>query len=250
MEEFTEEVAAALGRTLVHTAADAALGTLGETGGPHVSHVACATAVDGAPLLLLSDLALHAKNLKRDTRASLLYVAPPQAGADTNTRARVTLDGKLTPVTEAAPAKSRFLRRQPAASLYAGFGDFQFYRLDVKAAHLVAGFGRITALPPAQLIADKAAAEVMAQMDEGACTHMNEDHLDALEAMAMGISGAQAGRWSAIGVDPWGIDLLKADECVRAEYGNVIGHPSGLRKALKDLTDRARAALVTDEVID
>lgn len=240
-KQWARADAARDGRRLIHTAREASLGTLGESGSPHVSHVSCATLTDGAPIVLISDLALHTRNVKRDSRASLLFVAPSLAGEDTNARGRITLDGTLAPAPDRAVARSRFLRRQPDAAGYIDFTDFQLMRLEVTSAYIVAGFGRITSLDPADVLAPAGAAAEFAALDEGACVHMDEDHADALALYAKHFAGAADGAWRAVGVDPLGIDLATDSDAVRVEFPEPLSGAGSLRVALKKLADEARS---------
>jgi len=136
-------------RGLIETATRAYLGSLAERTGaggkpesfPFVSLVLPGRDGTGRPLLLLSDLSDHAKNLKRDPHASLLYDGT--AGlAEPLTGARVTLIGRIVPADD-AENRRRYLDVQPSAKGYAGFGDFHLYRFEAEEALLVAGFGRI-----------------------------------------------------------------------------------------------------------
>jgi putative heme iron utilization protein len=145
-------------RSLVDAATRAYLGSLAEralgTGGsetyPFVSLVLPARDGAGQPLLLLSDLSDHAKNLQRDPRASLLYDGT--AGlAEPLTGPRVTLIGRVVPADDAANRKL-YLACQPSAQVYAGFGDFHLYRFEIQEALLVAGFGKIHRLPGSALL--------------------------------------------------------------------------------------------------
>jgi heme iron utilization protein len=125
--------------------ATAALATLDRGGWPFVSHVIVAQAADRAPLMLLSRLAVHTRNLETDPRASLLFVRPPAPGEEDLAVARLTLTGRCVKYDDAG-ARERFLIRHPDAARYAGFADFSLYRFDLEAGHLVAGFGRIVSL--------------------------------------------------------------------------------------------------------
>jgi len=239
---FDSRSRAALGRQLVRTAREAALGTVDADGGPNVSHIASATLADGAPLLLMSDLSAHTRNLKRDPRASLLYTGTTERGADTNTRPRISLRGTVAPVADRPLARARFLRRHPDAALYIDFGDFHLMRFDVEAVHIVGGFARAAGLRPERILAPPDLAEAIAGMDDGACEHMNDDHRDALAVIARH-AGGEGEEWTAIGIDPQGIDLSDGERIVRAEFETPVGDGKGLRLALKVLADRARAAL-------
>jgi len=204
----------ATARRLLRTARDAALATLATEGGaPFASLVSVATLPAGDPVLLLSTLALHTRNLERDPRASLL-LADPRSG-DPLEGARVTVSGRLERIAADDPgletARRRFLARHPKAAGYAGFADFSFWRMAVEGAHLVAGFGRIVALAPAELLVDLSGAEALLASEAGAVAHMNEDHADALALYAARLCGAPVGEWIATGLDPEGMDLMTRD---------------------------------------
>lgn len=138
-------------RRLLREATKGALGTLRVSDkSPYVSMVLVATDDTGAPIMLLSALALHTRNLEADNRVSLLIDATDGLG-DPVTGARISLTGTVTKATDSA-ARDRFLARHPTAAGYAGFADFAFYRVTPESGHLVEGFGRIVDVPGAALI--------------------------------------------------------------------------------------------------
>jgi hypothetical protein len=117
---------------------------------PFVSLVLPGRDRTGQPLLLLSDLSDHAKNLQRDPHASLLYDGT--AGlAEPLTGARVTLIGRIAPA-DTPENRAGYLACQPSAEGYASFGDFHLYRFEIREALLVAGFGRIHRLQGSALL--------------------------------------------------------------------------------------------------
>ena len=59
-------------RRLLRAQASAALGTLTAEGAPYASLVMMAADLDASPILLISGLAEHTKNILRDSRVSLL----------------------------------------------------------------------------------------------------------------------------------------------------------------------------------
>jgi len=198
-------------RRLMREARSAALATLDAgTGMPFATLVTVAGAADGAPLLLLSDLAAHTRNLKAD----------PQAWRP-------------------------FLDRHPEAEGYAGFRDFAFYRMAVETGHLVAGFGRIVDLKAADLLLDLAEAGEIVGAETEILEHLNADHADALALYATRLAGAPDGAWRAIGSDPEGLDLAldtPAGTLVRRiAYPEPIRHTGPLRAVLKKLADTARS---------
>src|SRR6185503_18852115 len=127
-------------KTLMREARSGALATLmAGSGDPYCSLVNVATATDGTPLLLISQLALHTKNILADARVSLML--DERKEGDPLQGARVMLMG-LAAKTEDETARRRYLARQPEAEMFAGFGDFGFYQIALRGARLVAGFGR------------------------------------------------------------------------------------------------------------
>jgi putative heme iron utilization protein len=110
-------------------------------GWPFASLVLVALDQDGTPLLLMSDLAEHVKNIKSDERVSLLFDGT--AGLDDPlTGPRVTVLGEARRDDDIR-LRQRFIGQHPSAELYASFADFHLYRVAVTRAHFVAGFGRI-----------------------------------------------------------------------------------------------------------
>jgi putative heme iron utilization protein len=133
------------------------LGSLAERDGrlfPFVSLVLPAQRTDGGAagelILLLSDLSDHAKNLQRDPRASLLMDGTLEL-KEPLTGPRLTLLGEVHRSPDQAGDKARYLEVHPEAEMYAGFGDFKFYRFRIAEGLFVAGFGRIFRLKPEEL---------------------------------------------------------------------------------------------------
>jgi putative heme iron utilization protein len=145
-----------LARELLDAGGAAALATLSAEGGPFASYVVTAPGTEGAPLMLLSDLAEHAKNLRRDARASLLFVREPFPSSESMTAARLTVTGRCLKESDAG-ARRLFVERHPDAQRYASFSDFSLYRFEIEAGHLVAGFGRIVSLSRDELLPKRAA---------------------------------------------------------------------------------------------
>jgi len=120
---------------------------------PYASLVLMTAAKDGSPILFISDLSEHAKNIASDNRVSLLIDGT--AGLkDPLTGPRVSILGRAVRA-DLPDLKARFLARHAGAKIYAGFADFHVYRLEVTRAHFVAGFGRIHWIEAAVIIGEK-----------------------------------------------------------------------------------------------
>src|SRR5688572_10484038 len=130
-------------RSLMYESRLASLATLESgTHHPYASLIAVASDTDGAPVFLISKLALHTRNLEGDPRTTVLLAAPAGGRGDPLNSGRVSLMGSAAPADDPR-IRSGFLARHPEAAGYAGFADFRFWRLQPERAHYVGGFGRI-----------------------------------------------------------------------------------------------------------
>lgn len=224
-------------RRLLRTLDRASLATSLD-GWPYASLVLAAAAPDASPVLLLSGLAQHTKNLGAEPRASLLFDGTGGLD-DPLTGPRVTVLGRLDRCDDSR-LRARFVARHPSAALYAGFGDFALYRLAVERAHLVAGFGRIDWVAAPELLFDAAPAEALVSAEPDIVAHMNDDHAEAVELYATRLLGRRGGRWRMTGIDPEGIDLRLAGEVARLGFEAPVCDAGGARAALVRLAEAAR----------
>lgn len=238
-------------RRLLHGARIATLATLdraGEaTGAPYASLVTMAVDHDGSPILLLSELADHTRNLQADPRVSLL-IDEARALPNPQTGPRATIMGRAAKVTDAEARERlarRFLARHPGAALYAGFGDFAFYRVAMERAHFVGGFARAVWIEDG-LTRPAAEAEAFAAIEPGAVAHMNADHADALAAMARAFleTGAGTGdeRWTMTALDAQGVAFRNGDDemVFQIPFDPPLASPSEVRARLIEMAETAR----------
>jgi heme iron utilization protein len=208
------------------------------TGHPFASLVNVATDSDGAPVILVSRLSTHTANLEVDGRVSILLAATGKG--DPLAHPRLTVLGLMR--REDDPRlRRRFLARHPKSSLYAGFGDFSFWRMLVASAHLNGGFARAADLKAADVLTDIAGADELIEAEDGAIAHMNADHAEAVQLYAAKLAGEEGGRWEVTGIDPDGIDLAAGDRTARVAFPERVTGAGQLRAVLKQLADRARA---------
>ena len=227
---------ALLGKRLLRGSDRAALAT-SLRGAPYASLVQLVTDLDASPLLLLSDLAQHSRNIAFDPRVSLL-IDGTAGHADPLTGPRLTLIGRAEAIDD--PRRlARFIAHQPASALYADFADFRLYRVAVARGHLVAGFGRIHWIEARDLIfaADIAA---LAAAEPDILRNMNDDHPDAIEIYVRHILGRAGSGWQMVGIDPEGIDLRRAGETARLEFHGPVLTAAAAHSALVELAEKAR----------
>ncbi len=232
-------------RELVRKALKCALGTLASqrphrAGDPYVSLVTVAATMSGAPLMLISKLALHTQNLAANSKASLLFDGTSATG-DPLAGGRVTLMGRVA-VTQDPANRCRFLERHPASAMYAGFPDFAFYEFNIESAHFIGGFGRIVDLKPADLLIDLSAADALAGSEADVVAHMNADHADALKLYATRLGARGDGPWRMTGLDPEGFDLVCDGDAARLRFAQPVNSPDAARREFVSMAAQARAA--------
>lgn len=200
-------------------------------GAPYVSLVLFARDLDAAPLLLLSDLAQHTRNLAVDPRLALL-IDGTAGHADPLAGPRLTVLGRAA-VSADPRLLARFTARHPESRRYAGFGDFHLYRVAVERAHLVAGFGRIKWIAAAALLeAGDLAALAAAEPQILAAANADPAALPDRFAHRLGRRGTG---WRMTGIDPGGVDLCRAEETARLDFAAPARTPQAAREALSAL---------------
>jgi heme iron utilization protein len=207
-------------------------------GAPYVSLVLVGLDLDASPLLLLSDLAQHSRNIAFDPRIALLFdgsagLAQPLDGP------RLTVLGQAITITD-RHLLARFTARHPSSAHYAGFADFRLYRITVERAHLVAGFGRIEWIDGTdlRLSADIAA---LAEAEPAILSHMNADHATEIALYAQRLLGRPQIGWRMTGIDPEGVDLRSGVETARLDFAGPVLSAQEARAALVRLAEETRS---------
>jgi hypothetical protein len=227
---------ARIGRQLLRREQRATLAT-SMRGAPYASLVLIAADLDASPLLLLSDLAQHSRNIAFDPRISLL-IDGTAGYRDPLTGPRLTVIGQARAV-EDPRGLTRFTAHHPTSAVYSGFADFRLYRVAVERGHLVAGFGRIHWIDGRDLLFAADAAALAAAEPE-ILGHMNEHHADAIADYARGLLGREGADWRMTGIDPEGVDLQRDGETVRLDFAAPALTPAAARAALVELAQKAR----------
>ncbi len=190
----------------------------------------------GCPLILISTLAEHTKNIDHDRRVSLLVF---ETGTDVQAEARVTLLGDCARVADPEKIKPRYLRYFPNAAGYFATHDFFFYRIEPKILRYIGGFGEIhwisteTYAPPAN--------ELEAQ-EEMIISHMNNDHAQALRDYCRHYHGLNAHKAMMAGIDCDGFDVLADGNFLRFDFTDTVLDAIMARQALVAMSQESRRA--------
>lgn len=239
----TDDQARLLAKQLIRLARFGALAVLeAGTGHPLASRVAVATDLDGTPIILTSALSGHTAALHANPSCSLL-VGEPGKG-DPLAHPRISLFCSAIRVEKDSDAhrrlRLRYLARHPKAELYVDFGDFAFFRLEMLRASLNGGFGKAFELERQDLETKVDELNHWASMEEGAVSHMNEDHRDAVKLYAERLLKGEEANWRIACLDPEGLDLVAGDRCLRLWFAAPLNDPQDLRPTLVALALQAR----------
>ncbi len=236
----TQEPPVRLARTVMRSVDRAVLATRrGDDGWPYGSLVLVTLGLDATPILLVSTLAEHTRNIAADDRVSLVFdgtagLAQPMEGP------RVTVLGRAAPAAD-PHLRVRYLARHPDAALYANFTDFAVHAITVTTAHLVAGFGRIHRIGAADLLLDADAVAPLAAAEAGLLAKVNDRFCDALDrvvAERTGDAGDRSGGWRLTGIDPDGCDARRGGKVARLAFDEPLTDPEAVHGALSRLFGR------------
>jgi heme iron utilization protein len=201
---------------------------------------------DGNPIFLISGLAEHTKNLKRDPRASLLVA---ESGcADPLANGRVTMLGPCTRVAgeDCGSARAAFLSAHPNSAYYAEFRDFAFWKLQVDHVRYIGGYGRMSWISKADWQA--AEPDPLGPSAAGVMAHMNADHTDAMVLYCKAFAKAsEITSASMTGIDRYGFELSamtpQGPRPVRLAFAKPVNTPDDVRAALIAMVQEARSRL-------
>ena len=200
---------------------------------------------DISPILLLSNLSEHTQNIINNNSVSLMlceetkiYQFFPQFKnksliyEDPMSRPRVTLIGKLTKNNKDS-LRRRFLSRHPTSNFYANFSDMNFYRLEIKSAHLVGGFAQVKWFQKNDLLCQNISN--FEDSEKEVISHMNDHHKNSIDLYIKKLLKEQLTEkekepgWSIVGIDPDGFDLRKKESLTRIFFEKEITDAIKLR---------------------
>ena len=209
-------------RTLMELGGASSLATMSQKqpGYPFASVMPYGLDSTGNPTFLISQMAMHTQNLTAVPRATLLVAE--RFGSPLGS-ARISLIGDVGRVDESQKQEiaATYLKRHPKAQQWAKFGDFSFYRLQIKAIYFVGGFGIMGWITPDDYAA--AEADPLTHVASEIVSHMNQDHVDSMVLLAKHHMQLDASDAKMTNVDRYGFTMmLKIAEEIR---GGRISFP-------------------------
>ena len=162
---------------------------------------------EARPLLLVSALAEHTRNLAADPRCCLTALDPSRD--DKQASGRASLLGEARPLSEPerAAAADRFLALFPAQRGLLAMGDFAFWSIEPARVRWIGGFGEISWIERGDWLLP---TPVWRAGEGSIVEHMNRDHPDALAAICERVLGERGEGASLLAVDPEGFHVRTA----------------------------------------
>ena len=196
---------------------------------------------DCQPVILISNIAEHTKNIAANQKVSLLVFAGME---DLQANARLTLLGEAIKINkEDADLRARYLRYIPQAAGYFDMHDFAFYRILITQARYIAGFGKMSWMAGLDMTPP---ANQLAAVETGIVEHMNNDHMDSLAACCKYFHGFDAQHVEMLGIDCEGFDVKAENsagnqQILRFQFESPISDAATARAALVAMSKLARA---------
>jgi putative heme iron utilization protein len=203
-------------------------------GHPFGSVVTCALDHSARPVIYISRLAEHTKNIDADPRVSLLV---RDGNTDPQSGARLTLIGDAVRATgDLAALQARFLAYVPDAARLVELGDFLFYRIEPVTLRYIGGFGAIhwisaNAFTPLANTLDKCERDIVA--------HMNVEHTAALREYCRHFKNRQPAEVTMIALDCDGFDVRADGELLRFDFAPPVIDADTARVALTTMAKQA-----------
>lgn len=196
----------------------------------------CPFVVDqaGAPIILISTIAEHTKNIIGNAKVSLMLLGDE---ADMHANARLTLMGEATIIDKNNDdLQARYLRYMPQAASYFEMHDFHFYRIQITQARYIAGFGKMGWLEGDALNTHEDLNLPLVAQETDIITHMNEDHRHSLLAYCKHFHQADGEAAEMLGIDPDGFDVKLVNQAqeriLRFDFDQPIQDAHEARMAL------------------
>lgn len=239
-------------RTMLSLSQSGVLSTHSEKceGFPFGSTMPYALDDSGRPVFLISQLAMHTKNLQANPKAAL-FVTVPDAQSDPLGAGRMTLMGTGEPVPEddLKDVRANYLKIHENAKYYVDFADFSFWRLNPIDLYFIGGFGVMGWIENADF--QSAKPDPLAPAAPGIIEHMNKDHEPAMIDIARMEKDIAASEAKMTSVDRLGFHVrLKTPERVRSvriAFPNEVRTAEECRKVLVAMVKRARVEAAPGE---
>jgi putative heme iron utilization protein len=184
----------------------------------------------GEPMILISSLAQHTKNIAKDNKVSLTVWDDTEG--DPQAVGRLTWISDAVKIQDDGTAQARYIAYMPSAAGHFQAHDFALYRLQLKRGRYIGGFGAIFWVERDAMMEPNP----LASAEAGILKHMNEDHAAAMVKYCLAFKKLEVGSATMVGIDPLGFDVVADGNRVRFEFEAPVTTPEEVRAAMVKLS--------------
>ncbi|WP_263079402.1 DUF2470 domain-containing protein [Endozoicomonas sp. Mp262] len=184
---------------------------------------------EGCPLILISRIAQHTKNIQENPRVSLIITESHVD--DAHLGARLTWIGDAELIEDHSEIAKRYYSFFPQSQDYHKTHRFDFYRINLVRARYIGGFGKIFWIKNELLTKVN---PFVGETETNMIKHMNEDHIDAMVkyCKAANIELPEGIEPRMAGINSEGIHLLIDRKLVFIRFSNEVQQPVEVRQQL------------------
>jgi putative heme iron utilization protein len=177
------------------------------------------------PMLLISTIAQHTKNILADSKVSLTVFNPENYDVQAN--ARLTYLGNAVKVDDEL-FKEKYRKYFPSSKDYFNFHDFGLFKIELKRIRYIGGFGSIFWVDENEFIIPNPLENV----EQRIISHMNEDHKEAMIKYCRIFKNTEVKDVQMVGIDSEGFDLLAENKLIRFTFDDPVTDAVKAREVL------------------
>jgi len=208
-------------------------------GFPFGSIAPFAMTLEGSPILYVSQLAEHTRNLAADPRCCLTVAEATLGDRQAVGRASLLGEAHALPDAERAAAAQRYFACFPEQRAYEQFHDFGFWRIEPVRVRWIGGFGEIRWIERDEW---RVPTPEWASGEASIVDHMNDDHRSALELLCRVRFGNEAGETEMLACDVEGFHVRYGDHVRWIPFDHPCTTANEVRLEMVRLTREARAS--------
>lgn len=181
------------------------------------------------PLILISTIAQHTKNIIANNKVSLIVFAPESEDAQASGRVTYLGDAVLTDDQE---DKEKYSLHFPKSKGYFDFHDFKLYKIQFKRIRFIGGFGSIHWVESADYFTQNSLESVQ----ERIISHMNKDHADSINGYLKKYKNLEVSGASILAIDEEGFDVIAEQKIYRLSFSEPVKDATKAREVLVNMT--------------
>ena len=201
-------------------------------GAPFGSLVDYITDQDGCPIILISALAEHTKNIESDPRISLVVFTPGD-NVQANPRLTLTGKGKNIGIDQEGLIRSRYLRYFPQAEQYLAL-DFSFHRFEIEQIRFIGGFGNVRWIDASEFLVPE---NSLAEEETNLIKSINAN-TESLKTICQAQHGTLPGQLELAGIDCDGFDVRADEKLLRFEFDQPVFSGPDATAKLESMMDK------------